>query len=259
MRILIANDDGIEAEGIVALYDALRSIHKCVVVAPDGERSAFSHSISIHSDLFYRKTEIGYAVSGTPADCVKLGILHLLDTPPDVVISGINNGSNLGSDIMYSGTVSAAMEAAYLGVRGIAISLSNHNADSDYYARAAKLLCEMLDTLLSLPLSADTVLNVNYPVRAPFAGVRFTKAGINLYNDTFVAGERDGGVRLKGVPVEHDGNPDDCDVELIKKGFVTVTPLRLDRNDYDGLARLQHTDVFNRFAPTSGKAERNKR
>lgn len=244
MRILLANDDGIEAEGIRALYDALRDRHACTVVAPDGERSAFSHSLSIHSDLYYRKTEAGYAVSGTPADCVKLGILHLMDARPDVVISGVNNGSNLGSDIMYSGTVSAAMEAAYLGVRGIAVSLSHHNAPSSVYAAAARLIADNLDAFLRLPVHSETVLNVNYPVRAAYKGLRFTKAGINLYNDSFVAGEQEGSVRLKGVPVEHDRNDEDCDVELIKKGYATVTPLRLDRNDYEALERLKQVKFF---------------
>ena len=239
MRILLTNDDGIDAEGIRALYNELSKEFDCIVVAPDGERSASSHSLSIHNDLFYRKTDAGFAVSGTPADCVKIGILHLLDSPPDVVISGINNGSNLGSDIMYSGTVSAAFEAAYLNVRGIAVSLSKHNAPHEYYEKAAKLLHNNLKMFLDLPLGNETVLNVNYPVRAPFVGIAFTKAGINLYNDTFVAGENNDGWRLKGVAVEHDLNESDCDVELIKKGYATVSPLKLDRNDYDCLARLK--------------------
>ena len=244
MRILLTNDDGIEADGIRALYKELSPDYDCVVVAPDGERSASSHSLSIHHDLYYRKTETGFAVSGTPADCVKFGVLHLLDSPPDLVISGINNGSNLGSDIMYSGTVSAAFEAAYLNVRGIAISLSKHNAPNEYYVKAAKLLHEHLETLLNLPVGNETVLNINYPVRAPFSGIAFTKAGINLYNDVFVSGEREGGWRLKGVAVEHDLNEHDCDVELIKKGYATISPLKLDRNDYGCLERLKELNLF---------------
>ncbi len=244
MRILLVNDDGIDAQGICALYAALGERHECTVVAPDGERSAFSHSLSIHCDVFYRKTDIGYAVSGTPADCVKLGILHLLPARPDVVISGVNNGSNIGSDIMYSGTVSAALEAAYLGVRGIAVSLSHHNAPATFYERAARLVCDNLDAFMRLPVRPETVLNINYPVKADYRGLRFTKAGINLYNDAFVVGDAEGSVRLKGVPVAHDRNDEDCDVELIKKGYATVTPLRLDRNDYDCLEKLKGTDIF---------------
>lgn len=244
MRILITNDDGIEAQGINALVKELQIAHECIVVAPESERSACSHSLSIQHDIYYRKAAIGYAVAGTPADCVKLGILKLLDKQPDIVISGINNGSNLGSDIMYSGTVSAAFEAAYLGYKSIAISLSNHNADTKYYTAAAKFLKENLDKFFALPLFDETILNINYPVRAPFCGVRFTKAGINLYNDSFIDGENAGSVRLKGMPVEHDKNEEDCDVELIKKGFVTVTPLKLDRNDYDCLHKLKSLKDF---------------
>ena len=243
MRILLTNDDGIGADGLRALYNELSPYHDCTVVAPDGERSASSHSLTIHSDLFYRKTDIGYAVSGSPADCVKLGVLHLLDGRPDVVISGINNGSNLGSDIMYSGTVSAAFEGAYLGIRGIAVSLSSHNAPEVFYVKAAKLLRECLGGLMDLPVTYETVLNINYPVKAEYKGIAFTKAGINLYNDKFVLCENSSGVRLKGVAMDHDRNDDDCDVELVKNGFATITPLRLDRNDHDCLNRLKNMDA----------------
>lgn len=244
MRILLTNDDGIDADGINVLYDRLKGEHNCVMIAPDGERSAASHSLSIHSDLSYSSREKGYAVSGTPADCVKLGVLHLLSEKPDLVISGINNGPNLGSDIMYSGTVSAALEAAYLGVRGIAVSMSKHNPDKVYFERAAELVAQKLDKLFALPLRSDTVLSINYPVRAPYIGLRFTKAGVNLYNDTFVAGDSEGTVRLKGVPIAHEHNNEDCDVELIKKGYATITPLTLDRNDYASLDKLKKLTDF---------------
>lgn len=244
MNLLLTNDDGIDADGIRALYDALRAEHNCFVIAPDGERSAFSHSLSIHRDVYYGKHGLGYAVSGTPADCVKLGVLHLLPCKPDAVIAGVNNGSNLGSDIMYSGTVSAALEAAYLGIRGIAVSLQCHNAPTEYYVRAAELVRANLSEFSALPIQTETVLNINYPVRMPYAGIKCTKAGINLYNDTFVAGEKEGSVRLKGVPVEHSRNSDDCDVEWIKKGYATVTPIRLDRNDYESLQTLKSARLF---------------
>ena len=243
MKILITNDDGIQAEGINALYEALKDRHECFVIAPDSERSACSHSLTTHQDIRYRLASVGFAVSGTPADCVKLGILHILDSKPDLVISGINNGSNLGSDIMYSGTVSAALEGAYLVVRSIAVSLSKHNAASEYYKRAAAFIRDNLEKLTQLDLRSDTVLNINYPVRAPFIGVKFTSSGINLYNDSFVANES-GAVRLKGLPIEHDRNVEDCDVELIKKGYVTVTPLKLDRNDYAALEYLKGSGIF---------------
>ncbi len=240
MRILLTNDDGIQAEGLRALYVELSKSHDCTVIAPDGERSACSHSLTIHRDLFYEKTDLGYAVSGSPADCVKMGILHIMGKAPDLVISGINNGPNLGSDVMYSGTVSAAKEAAYLNIKGIAVSLSSHNASSEFYEKAAKLLAEKLTEFTALPIDTQTVLNVNYPVKAPFKGVKYTKAGINIYNDTYVSVVDNACVRLKGVAVRHDKNDDDCDVELIKKGYATVTPLMLDSNDYKALMLIQN-------------------
>ena len=244
MKILLTNDDGIEADGIRALYEALCKTHTCIAVAPDGERSACSHSISIHNDLSYKCTSLGFAVSGTPADCVKLGVLHLLEEKPDFVISGINNGPNLGSDIIYSGTVSAAFEAAYLGVRGIAISLAKHNADGEYYRKAAAFLAERLEKIAALPHKVGTVYNINYPVKVPYIGYRFTQAGINLYDDRFVPTEGEGRVRLRGKAVAHDRNPEDCDVELIKQGYATITPITLDRNDYETLATLKGLKDF---------------
>ncbi len=239
MRLLLVNDDGYGAVGLEALRAALGS-HECVVVAPDRERSACSHSLTLHEDLTFKTAAHGFAVSGTPADCVKLGVLHLLPWRPDFILSGINNGPNLGTDIIYSGTVSAALEGAYLGIRSIAISLAKHNADPSCFGAAAAWRANNLPDFASLPLSADTVLNINYPELAECKGYRYTKAGINLYNDAFVpAGER-GGVRLQGEAIDHDRNPLDCDVERIKQGYVTVTPLHLDRNDYNALAVLQN-------------------
>ena len=244
MRILLTNDDGIEAEGINALYKELSKKHDCIVIAPDGERSASGHSLSIQRDLYYTKTPLGYAISGTPADCVKVGILSLLDSPVDLVVSGINNGTNLGTDVMYSGTVSAAFEAAYLGVRGIAISLAKYNAPSEYYEEAAKFLSERIEKFATLNLSVQTILNINYPVKVPYIGMRFTASGINLYDDTFITGDSEGSLRLKGKAVAHDLNAEDCDVELIKKGYATVTPLKIDQNDYDSLEYLKGLKNF---------------
>lgn len=241
MRILTVNDDGIDAVGLRVLTETLAARHDVVTVAPESERSAFSHSISIHSDI--RVTALdgsnrAYSISGTPADCVKLGVLHLFrDNPPELVVSGINNGSNLGSDVMYSGTVSAALEAAYLGIRGIAVSLSDWNRPEEYYVRAARLVADRLDTLLALGLPVSTILNINYPCAAPFKGLAAARIGLNVYDDVYVEGGEY--VRIQGHPVPHDGNEPDCDVELIKAGYATVSPISIDRNDYKSLARMK--------------------
>lgn len=245
MKILITNDDGINAIGINVLAKTFCRDNAVIMVAPQSERSACSHSLSIHHDISYRKQEgysfPAYAISGTPADCVKLGVLHLLKQKPDLVLSGINNGSNLGSDIMYSGTVSAAFEAAYLGIPAIAVSLSKWNCEPCEYERAAAFLLEALPRLRSAKLPAHTVLNVNYPAFVPCKGVKFTKVGLNLYDDVFVESENGGSVRLQGAPIEHTKNEADCDVEWCRKGYVTISPVQIDRNDYTTLETLKGT------------------
>ena len=240
MRILTVNDDGIDAIGIRVLAETLSEKHEVVMIAPDSERSAFSHSISIHKDI--RVAELArpykaYSISGTPADCVKLGVLHLLEYRPDLVVSGINNGPNLGSDIMYSGTVSAALEAAYLGIRGIAVSLSDWNREEPLYRAAARLVADNLDAFLALNLPVSTVLNVNYPCGAPFIGLKPARIGLHVYDDVFVDSHE--GVRIKGYPLPYAYNEPDCDVELIKQGYATVSPIALDRNDYKSLEKMR--------------------
>lgn len=243
MRILLTNDDGIDAIGINVLAEVFSKDNEVMMIAPDTERSACSHSLSIHHDINYELRSghacKAYAISGTPADCVKLGILALCDNKPDLVISGINNGSNLGSDIMYSGTVSAAFESIYLGTKAIAISLSLWNCEREKYVAAANFLHEHLSSFLSCNLPSKTLLNVNYPANMPFKGARMTKVGLNLYADVFVNGGSSGSFRLQGAPMEHDLNDEDCDVEWCKKGYATVSPIHLDKNDYESLERLK--------------------
>lgn len=248
MRILVTNDDGIDAVGINVLANALCKDNHVTMIAPDTERSASSHSLTIHRDITFLKKDgynfDAYAISGTPADCVKLGVLYLKKGEVDLVVSGINNGSNLGSDIMYSGTVSAAFEASYLGIPAIAVSLNKWNCNTEKYAAAADFVCRNLSQILALKLSPETVININYPTHMPCKGVKVTKVGINLYDDTFIDGETHGSLRLKGVPVQHDRNQEDCDVELCAKGYVTVSPLNMDRNDYKALELIKSAVEF---------------
>lgn len=246
MRILLVNDDGFDAPGIRALAKAFTAAHEVIMIAPESERSAFSHSISIHNDIAYslRKESFeAYSISGTPADCVKLGVLHILkDRRPDLVLSGINNGSNLGSDIMYSGTVSAALEGAYLQIPSIAVSLSDWNCGAEVYDRAARYVYDHFEKLISFGLDVETVLNINYPAHTKPIGTRITKIGYNIYDDAFV--ETEAGVRIKGRPIEHGRNAADCDVELCKAGYVTISPVALDRNDYKALEKMKASGIF---------------
>ena len=244
MRILLTNDDGIDAVGINVLAEEFRRDNDIFMVAPDSERSAFSHSLTISRGINVSRVDKGeginaFAVTGTPADCVKMAVLELMkDRAPDVVISGINNGPNLGSDIMYSGTVAAASEGAYMGIPSVAVSLDFWNAEKKHYVAAAKFLHEKLHEIYKLFSFGAQIINVNYPTTAPFKGVKFTKMGVVVYSDMFHS-DGAGAYTLKGMPVSHEKNDTDCDVELAKKGYCTLTPLSIDRTDYGVLERLK--------------------
>ena len=166
MKILLTNDDGINAEGILALYDALKDMAEVTIVAPDSERSAVGHGITIADPLRVKEFKrdgkvIGYSTSGTPADCVKLGVSTLMDGNPDIVVSGINAGPNLGINVLYSGTVSGAMEGAILGIPSMAVSLASWT-DCDYRF-AAHHTCVLVNDIIAMKLPAGTLLNVNFP------------------------------------------------------------------------------------------------
>ncbi len=248
MRVLIVNDDGIDAVGIRTLAERFAREHEVMVVAPMDQRSGFSHSLTIDKDILFEKKSYpypAYAISGTPADCTKTGVLYFNDGKPfDLVLSGINNGANLGTDILYSGTVAAATEGALQGIPSIAISMQEWNCPQKMYSQAADFVYEERQSLMNLCDAFGGVLNVNYPVSEPFKGVKLTKAGINIYNDSYSAGATDGSVRIYGKPTLHSLNDDDCDVELIKQGYVTVTPLSSDRNDLSALSKLKGLKIF---------------
>lgn len=235
----MTNDDGIDADGIKALAETFCEKHDVLVVAPDSQRSASSHSLSSMKNITYSAVSgfpvRAFSCSGTPADCVKLAVLHLMENPPDVVISGINNGTNLGSDIMYSGTVSAAYEGNYLGIKSVAVSASA-NSPYEKLLETARFVEENLSEFISVP--PFTVVNVNYPLRKPLAGVKYTKAGVNLYLDGFVKTED--GWQLVGKPKPLPEEEKDCDVYWYGLGYITVTPIHNDRNDYDTLAKLRN-------------------
>ncbi len=248
MRVLIANDDGIDAVGIRVLAERFARENEVMVVAPMNQRSGFSHSLTIDEDILFEKKTgafTAYAISGTPADCTKTGVLYFNDGQPfGLVLSGINNGANLGTDILYSGTVAAATEGAMHGIPSIAISLQKWNCSEEMYIKAADFVYEEKERLIDLCCAFGGVLNINFPITEPFKGVRLTKAGINLYNDSYVAGQTDGSVRICGQPTPHNLNDEDCDVELIKQGFATITPLSTDRNDFAALDKLKRLKIF---------------
>src|SRR5688500_16319922 len=166
MHVLVSNDDGVEAPGIRALASCLAEVARVTVVAPDRDRSGASNSLTLDRPLRYTMLDNGYyRVAGTPTDCVHLALAGLLEDEPDLVVSGINNSSNLGDDVIYSGTVAAAMEGRFLGLPAIAVSLASRDHRAEHYDSAARAALLIMQRLAIDPLPADTILNVNVPDR----------------------------------------------------------------------------------------------
>ena len=238
LHVLISNDDGIAAPGIHALVKEIRKIAKVTVVAHDRQQSAVGHAITMNYPLraipYERDGEFfGYAVDGTPADAVKLGVRYLLKERPDLVVSGINHGSNTAINILYSGTVSAATEGTVLGIPSIAVSLTTYDeADFTY---AAKFSARLAAVVLERGLPAGTLLNVNVPAVSPerIAGVRITRQGKSTWEDTFDV-RRDPANReyfwLTGRMVTTDTDPS-TDQIAIKENYISISPIRYDLTD----------------------------
>jgi 5'-nucleotidase len=246
VAILLSNDDGVASEGLRALQVTLASLDEVWVVAPDRDQSAVSHSLTLQRPL--RIEEVGprtFAVDGTPTDCVNLALNGILRERPRLVISGINLGANLGDDITYSGTVSAAMEGTLLGVPGIAVSLVG--TERFDFAPAADFTCRLAARLLRDPLPPDTLLNVNVPAlpAAEIKGFAFTRQGKRRYGDAIVEkvdprGKKYywiGGGQLDFVDAEG------TDFSAVQRGLISVTPLHLDLTNYRSLEQLQHLTV----------------
>ncbi|MGB7290667.1 MAG: 5'/3'-nucleotidase SurE [Thermodesulfobacteriota bacterium] len=242
VRILISNDDGINSEGLHVLADSLKALGEIFVVAPDREQSAASHALSLHRPL--RIDEISaniYSVDGTPTDCINVAVNGLLkENKPNIIVSGINKGENLGDDITYSGTVSAAMEGTLLGIPSIAISVaSKQNFLFDTASYYAQLVTKYV-ILNRLPIG--TLLNVNVPnlPKDDIRGIRVTKQGKRVYGEPIVEkidprGRKYywiGGNELRFLSIE------DSDLVAVSEGFVSVTPIKLDLTDNEFLENL---------------------
>lgn len=264
MKVLIGNDDGIFALGIRTLANTLAADgYEVTVVCPDRERSATGHGLTMHEPIRAERIESifhpaikAWACSGTPSDCIKLGLGALLDSPPDFVLSGINHGPNLGTDVLYSGTVAAAMEGAIEGIPSLALSLASFSAQE--FQPAAQFAKTLLAQLAALPLAEVMLLNINVPAlpREEIAGVAVTRQGIRRYYDVFekrvdprgktyywLAGEVLEEVEttlaksLQQVPT---------DVQAIRNAYITVTPLNYNLTYTPGLAALTDWSMVQR-------------
>ncbi len=238
MHILISNDDGYQAPGIRALADILASIATVTVVAPDRDRSGASNSLTLDSPIRAREMEDGVTcVDGTPTDCVHLAITGLLDEEPDMVVAGINAGANLGDDVLYSGTVAAAMEGRFLGLPAIAVSLAADRPT--HYDTAAQVTLDLVKRLLSGGLPADTILNVNVPdvPLAELAGMQATRLGHRHKSEAVIPMEDPRGRLVYWVgPAgpEQDAGPG-TDFHAVRTGHVSVTPVDVDLTRYAAL------------------------
>ena len=240
-RILVVNDDGLHGEGLNPLREALAPLGKVTAIVPERERSAASHCLTLHKPLRLKPHGPGlFAINGTPADCARIGVLHLMRAGVDLVVSGINRGHNLGQDVIYSGTVAAASEAALLGVPALALSQGLKGGRGDYRAAAA-FAVRAAKRLLAGP-KRGTLLNVNVPALAPedVKGWKIVRLGERLY-DQNVAVRRDPRGDLYfwmvGRWVKGRDLPG-TDVAAVRAGYISVTPLRLDSTDDAALPKV---------------------
>jgi 5'-nucleotidase len=267
LKILISNDDGIFAPGLVALASRLSQdpALEIYVSAPDRQRSATGHSLTLHKPLRVEqvtlpgKVKKAWSTTGTPSDCVKLAISQLLDEPPDLVISGINAGPNLGSDVLYSGTVAAAMEAAAANFRSIAVSAQKSGPAN--FERAAEFIYNFLphaehfhvrppsQAALNGSLTTRRLININVPAAEKhprIKGVTLAKLGLRVYKDVFEKRHDPNGrdyYWLSGSAIEDNEDPD-SDVHLVNQGYITVTPVTFNMTDIESLSHLQSNFDF---------------
>lgn len=237
MNILISNDDGIAANGIRVLTEELAKNYNVYVIAPDRERSAAGHSLTLHTPLRVEELETQngakrtWVTTGTPGDCVKIGINAILtkDEQPDFVISGINHGPNLGADILYSGTVSCAMEGAMLGIPSIAVSLASMNADYDDFKLTAKFTASLLEKIKYFQFPKKSILNVNVPLlhSEDIAGVAITELGRKMFTDAYEKRIDPRGKVYYWMAGELINEPEDAptDIAAVRNNKISITPV----------------------------------
>jgi 5'-nucleotidase len=272
MRVLLTNDDGIDAEGLQTLRRALLEIDsiELAVIAPDGNRSATARSITTRRPLWVTRVDfddgtVGYATDGTPVDCVRLARLGLVEGfEADLVVAGINHGSNLGDDITYSGTVAAALEAIVLGLPGIAVSQQSRAREMGFrlgsgfdFGVAARFVARVVEDLDRVPLPEGTLLNVNVPAGDP-DGVEVTRLGKRIYRDELrLQNEDEAGRRRYWIYGTDPGFHDEpgTDLAAVAAGRIAVTPIHFDLTDVEGLDALARHDLAALLTPAAREVE----
>ena len=247
MKVLITNDDGINARGIITLAKEIAKKHEVIVVAPREQKSASSHSISIHNPIKIREEKIdedfkAYSLVGTPADCTQAG-LSLLGKDIDLVISGINRGLNCGTDILYSGTVSAAVEGAIYSVPSIAISMEvDWEREDEDYTKAAKWINKVVDIAENSYLRNDVVLNVNVPNvnEEDIKGIKVCKLGQSTYKTDYVLVEENEDMIYITKGVRNKISEDDSDLYFLSQGYVSLSPLHFDFTNFKILDEVKN-------------------
>jgi 5'-nucleotidase len=266
MRVLLTNDDGIEAQGLQALRRALLEVPgiELAVVAPDSNRSATARSITIRRPLWVEEVDfgdgtVGYATDGTPVDCVRFATLGLIEGfEADLIVSGINHGANLGDDITYSGTVAAALEGIVLGLPAIAISQSSsgddwHGPSEMDFTQAAAFAARVVEEIEEVPLPAGTLLNVNVP-HGEVQGVEVARLGRRVYRDELsLLREEQPGRRLYRIygPAPDTAGDEGTDLHAVGEGRIAVTPLHFELTDEPGIETLRSYDLARLLAPAT--------
>jgi len=250
MNILLTNDDGIYAPGLWALYRRLSAHHQVTVVSPDRERSAVGHGITLHEPLRAISVRVpgggtGYAVSGTPADCVKLSVQELLEASPDLVISGINPGANVGVNAHYSGTVAAAREAALLCLMSMAVSINSPYPD--YYDEASGFIEYFSEKIIKNGLPAGVFLNVNLPnlPLKSIRGISISRQGTGVFREGFEkrTDPRNQIYYWQGLDAPTNFQGREMDGAAISHEFISITPMRCDMTDYESVAKLASWNI----------------
>lgn len=246
-KIIVTNDDGVNAPGILALAQAMRELGEVQIIAPANNQSASGHKKTLYQSLIVNTVTLadgtsGLAVGGSPADSIALAALGVTEWPPSLVVSGINRGGNMGQDVTYSGTVTAALEAAIQGVPAVAVSLVDRNAATlEAYQPAARLALAVVRRVLEKGLPPLTILNLNVPPLAPIKGIRTTRQGVRIYTDELE--RQNDGYRIVGP--EPGGMTDDegTDLWAIHNGYASLTPIDLDLTAHRFMATLAAWDI----------------